>query len=92
ILALTLINQLTPGGVTYGNRVAGTGTLDAAGAVGPIGGIEQKAYAVDQTDADVFFVPAGQEQDARKGAPDLNIVPVHSLDEILNWLKSHPRA
>ncbi|GGD57870.1 PDZ domain-containing protein [Paenibacillus nasutitermitis] len=92
ILALTLINQLTPGDITYGNSVAGTGTLEADGSVGPIGGIEQKAYAVNKTDADVFFVPAGQEEDARKGAPNLNIVPVRTLDEMLEWLKAHPRT
>jgi PDZ domain-containing protein len=92
ILALTLIDQLTPGGVTYGNRVAGTGTIDAEGNVGAIGGIEQKAYAVERSGADVFFVPAGQEADARKGAPSLNIVPVHTLDDMLNWLKKHPKT
>ncbi|MEK8128150.1 PDZ domain-containing protein [Paenibacillus filicis] len=90
VLALTLINQLTPGGVTNGNRVAGTGTIGADGAVGKIGGIEQKAYAVEQAGADVFFVPAGQEADARKGAPALNIVPVRTLDEMLDWLHHHP--
>ncbi|MCQ6557426.1 PDZ domain-containing protein [Paenibacillus mendelii] len=92
VLALTLMDQLTPGGVTYGNRIAGTGTIDAQGNVGPIGGIEQKAYAVERSQADVFFVPAGQEADARKGAASLNIVPVHTLDEMLDWLKANPKS
>jgi PDZ domain-containing protein len=85
------MDELTPGGVTYGNRVAGTGTIDANGNVGVIGGIEQKAYAVARAGADVFFVPAEQEADARKGAPNLNIVPVRTLDDMLNWLKAHPK-
>ncbi|SDC63457.1 PDZ domain-containing protein [Paenibacillus sp. UNCCL117] len=92
VLALTLIDQLTPGGVTNGNRVAGTGTIGADGAVGRIGGIEQKAYAVERAGADVFFVPAGQEADARKGASELNIVPVRTLDEMLKWLAEHPAS
>jgi len=91
ILALTLIDQLTPGGVTYGNRVAGTGTINAEGEVGLIGGIEQKAYAVARAGADVFFVPAEQEDEARKGSSELQIVPVHTLQEMLDWLAKHPK-
>ncbi|MBB3110250.1 PDZ domain-containing protein [Paenibacillus phyllosphaerae] len=90
ILALTLIDQLTPGGVTYGNQVAGTGTIGADGTVGLIGGIEQKAYVVWRSGADVFFVPDEQAEEARKGAPALNIVPVRTLDDMLNWLRTHP--
>ncbi|WP_020620088.1 PDZ domain-containing protein [Paenibacillus daejeonensis] len=90
-LALTLIDQLTPGGVTFGNRVAVTGTINANGTVGKIGGIRQKAYTVYRNGADVFFVPYGQAQEARLGAPELNIVPVQTLREILDWLKANPR-
>jgi len=90
-LALTLIDQLTPGGVTFGNRVAVTGTINANGTVGKIGGIRQKAYTVYRNGADVFFVPYGQAQEARLGAPELNIVPVQTLRDILDWLKAHPR-
>lgn len=88
MLALALIDQLTPGGVTGGLHVAGTGTIGPGGIVGRIGGVRQKAYTVSRTGADVFFVPAGQETEARKGAPGLRIVPVKTLDDMLNWLKS----
>jgi PDZ domain-containing protein len=91
MLALTLIDQLTPCGVTNGNRVAGTGTIGEGGSVGPVGGVEQKAYAVKRAGADVFFVPFENETDAKRGAPDLQIVPVHTLDDILNWLRVHPK-
>lgn len=91
ILALALLDQLTPGGVTHGNRVAGTGTLEPDGTVGPIGGIRQKAYVVERAGADVFFVPEGQEQEARQAAGSLNIVPVRTLDDMLEWLKQHPK-
>ncbi|RAV20097.1 PDZ domain-containing protein [Paenibacillus contaminans] len=92
MLALTLIDQLTPGGVTNGNRIAGTGTIEPDGSIGKIGGIEQKAYTVRRSGADVFFVPAGQEEAARLGASDLQIVPVRTLDDILAWLKAHPKS
>jgi PDZ domain-containing protein len=87
MLALALIDQLTPGGVTGGLRVAGTGTIGVGGVIGPVGGVEQKAYTVYRTGADVFFVPAGLEQEARRGAPQLRIVPVKTLDDVLKWLR-----
>jgi PDZ domain-containing protein len=92
MLTLALIDQLTPGGVTYGNIVAGTGTINSLGQVGPIGGIRQKAFTVERSAADVFFVPADQLAEAQQGASHLNIVPVKTIDEILNWLKEHPKS
>ncbi|MFD1953466.1 PDZ domain-containing protein [Paenibacillus thailandensis] len=93
MLTLALLDQLTPGGVTNGIRVAGTGTIEADGSVGPVGGVPQKAYAVSRTDADVFFVPASEAEDARQGAgSSLNIVPVKTFDDILNWLKTHGKG
>jgi PDZ domain-containing protein len=92
MLTLALIDQLTSGGVTYGNIVAGTGTINSLGQVGPIGGIRQKAFTVERTAANVFFVPAEQFDEARQGAAHLNIVPVKTIDDILNWLKEHPKT
>jgi Lon-like protease len=57
---LTLIDELTPGELTGGRRVAVTGTIELDGTVGAIGGLRQKASAVAQTGVDVFFVPAAQ--------------------------------
>jgi len=91
MLTLAIIDQLTPGGVTHGNRVAGTGTIEADGSIGLIGGIKQKAYAISRTDADVFFVPAALEEAARSGAPALNIVPVKTIDDVLSWLSQHKK-
>jgi PDZ domain-containing protein len=91
MLALAIIDQLTPGGITHGNKVAGTGTVEVDGLIGPVGGVEQKAYTVSRTDADVFFVPTANESEARKGARGLEVVPVHSIDDILNWLKANPK-
>lgn len=91
VLTLTIIDQLTPGGVTQGNYVAATGTIRADGSIGPIGGIRQKAFTVARSGVDVFFVPAGQEEEARLGAKDLQIVPVQTIDEILEWLAQHAK-
>ncbi|RXZ82710.1 PDZ domain-containing protein [Paenibacillaceae bacterium] len=91
VLALTLVDQLTPGGVTYGNKVVATGTIQADGTVGRIGGIRQKAFTAYRAGADVFFVPESQYADARLGSTRLNIVPVNTIDDMLAWLKQHPK-
>ncbi|MWC31182.1 PDZ domain-containing protein [Paenibacillus sp. MMS18-CY102] len=91
MLTLTIIDQLTPSGVTHGWRVAGTGTIEPDGSVGPVGGVRQKAYAVNRTDAEVFFVPASEAGEAVLGAPHLNIVPVRTIDDMLSWLKQHAK-
>ncbi|GFN33123.1 PDZ domain-containing protein [Paenibacillus xylaniclasticus] len=95
MLALTIIDQLTPGGVTNGWRVAGTGTIEPDGSVGAVGGVRQKAYAVARTNAELFFVPASEVDEARAGlryGDKLAIVPVETLDDMLQWLKNHAHS
>lgn len=89
MLTLAFIDQLTEGGVTGDLQVAGTGTIELDGSIGMVGGIPQKAYAVSRTGADVFFVPEQGEAAARSAAPDLNIVAVKHIDDVLAWLQNH---
>ncbi|GAB3029765.1 hypothetical protein GCM10011376_13970 [Nocardioides flavus (ex Wang et al. 2016)] len=58
MMALAVYDTLTPGSITGGADVAGTGTITPAGEVGPIGGIQQKIAAARDAGADLFFVPA----------------------------------
>ena len=88
---LAVLDHLTPGELTGGAQVAVTGTINAVGDVGPVGGVLQKTAAVEELGVDVFIVPAalGAEElaaiEARAG-DDLQIVPVFSLDEALEAL------
>ncbi|WP_338552047.1 S16 family serine protease [Paenibacillus sp. KS-LC4] len=92
MLTLALLDQLTPGGVTHGLNVAGTGTIEPDGSVGLVGGVPQKAYAVSRTDADVFFVPEELAPEAKSAAPELRVVPVRTIDDILLWLQTHGKS
>lgn len=56
-MTLAIFDDLTPGDITGGHRVAVTGTIDAAGNVGEIGGIEQKAVAARAAGVKLFIVP-----------------------------------
>ncbi|MEM7272202.1 MAG: PDZ domain-containing protein [Actinomycetota bacterium] len=88
---LAVLDQLTPGELTGGVQVAVTGTINAAGDVGPVGGVLQKTAAVEELGVDVFIVPAalGEAEleaiEARAG-DDLQIVPVFTLGEALDAL------
>jgi PDZ domain-containing protein len=58
MMSLAIYDTLTPGPLTGGEAVAGTGTITPAGEVGPIGGIQQKVAAARDAGAELFLVPA----------------------------------
>ena len=58
MFALGMIDNLTPGALVGDRSVAGTGTIDELGEVGPIGGIVQKLYSAKNAGATVFLAPA----------------------------------
>jgi Lon-like protease len=83
---LTIIDELTPGDLTAGKKVAVTGTIEPGGAVGPIGGVEQKAVTADQAGARLFLVPMAELKDARAHAGDMKVVGIRTLDDALTEL------
>jgi PDZ domain-containing protein len=87
MFTLQIIDQLTPGGITGGRVVAGTGTVEADGAVGLIGGVKQKVFAAEAAGASVMFVPRANYPDAASVATRLTVVPVDRVEDALAWLK-----
>ena len=59
IFATAVYDTLTPGALTGGRHIAGTGTIDGEGNVGSIGGIQQKIVAAADAGAELFLVPPG---------------------------------
>jgi PDZ domain-containing protein len=57
IFSLGVYDTLTPGALTGGAAIAGTGTIEEGGSVGPIGGIQQKIFAAADSGAELFLVP-----------------------------------
>ncbi|MDP8955855.1 MAG: PDZ domain-containing protein [Actinomycetota bacterium] len=87
---LGLIDLLTPGELTNGRTVAGTGQILPDGAVGSVGGIEQKVAAAERAGASVFFVPAGEAAQARSLATRMRIVPVRTYRDAVRFLERSP--
>ncbi|MGH3314504.1 MAG: YlbL family protein [Nocardioidaceae bacterium] len=96
MFSLAIVDKLTPGPLTGGRHIAGTGTITMNGAVGPIGGIGQKIAGADNAGATVFLVPAANCPEAREAkSNDLTLVRVDTLDtavEAVEELAEDPEA
>jgi PDZ domain-containing protein len=91
---LTLIDELTPGELTGGEKVAVTGTIRIDGSVGAIGGLVAKTSAVKQAGGTIFIVPSAQGDDDLAAAravagDDLVVIDVENLDEALAALAEY---
>lgn len=88
IFSLAVVDKLSPGELTNGKFVAGTGTIDPAGNVGPIGGVSHKISAARAAGAEVFLVPALNCTEARGAdAGDMTLVKVDTLGGAIDALK-----
>jgi PDZ domain-containing protein len=89
MFALGIIDTLTPGSLGDGRTVAGTGTIDDAGAVGPIGGIRQKLFGAEEAGAELFLAPASNCDEVVGHVPDgLDVYAVSTLDDALEVLET----
>ncbi|WP_375401763.1 PDZ domain-containing protein [uncultured Amnibacterium sp.] len=89
MFALGIIDKLTPGSLTGGRHVAGTGTICADGAVGAIGGIVQKMAAARAAGATVFLAPRANCAELVGHIPaGLTVYAVRTLGESLADLKA----
>ena len=87
MFALGIVDKLTPGDLTGGKAVAGTGTITPTGDVGPIGGIAQKLVGARQSGATVFLVPPGNCTEAKQATPaGLTLVKTATLSDAVDEL------
>jgi Lon-like protease len=89
MLALGVYDKLTPGALTGGERIAGTGTISADGEVGPIGGIRQKMYGADTAGADWFLAPVENCGEVIGRIPGgMEVFAVTTLDDALEVVQT----
>jgi PDZ domain-containing protein len=89
MFTLGIIDKLTEGDLTGGEFVAGTGTIDPDGAVGPIGGVLLKLITAREAGATVFLVPADNCAEAVTQIPDgLQLVRVATLQDATQALET----
>lgn len=103
--ALYVYDALTNSNLSYGKKIVGTGTIDAYGNAGPIGGIYQKVITANLSGADIFFVPVSsldpnvylkesnyieaKESYDKLKKTKMKLVVVSSLSDIIEYLKNN---
>jgi PDZ domain-containing protein len=90
MFTLGIIDKLKPEDLTGGKIIAGTGTIDDEGTVGPIGGIPQKLVGAKAAGAQIFLVPADNCAEAlRNAVPGLPMAKVATVDDALTALRTY---
>lgn len=89
MFALGIMDKVGSQDLTDGRFIAGTGTIDPSGKVGPIGGIALKMIAARAKGATVFLAPAGNCADVRNAIPSgLRVVKVDTLHNAVAALRA----
>ncbi|MFG2894000.1 PDZ domain-containing protein [Streptomyces sp. NPDC048248] len=88
MFALGIVDKLTPQDLTGGKFVAGTGTIDDKGKVGPIGGISMKTVGARDKGAEFFLTPKDNCATAAKDTPrGLTLVKVNTIGDAVQALQ-----
>ncbi|NBM17259.1 S16 family serine protease [Streptomyces sp. GC420] len=93
LFSLGIVDKLdgdgSGGDLTGGRVIAGTGTIDTNGTVGPVGGVALKTQAARRDGATVFLVPEAECSDAKSELPKgLRLIPVETLGGAVSALKA----
>jgi Lon-like protease len=88
MIGVTVYDLLADENLLAGRRVAGTGTLDVDGRVGPVGGVREKVLAALAEGYELVLVPAGSGEEAQRAAAGrIRVIEVATLDEALAALR-----
>ena len=86
MIALTVYDLLAEEDLIAGRVIHGTGSVDAEGRIGPVGGVPEKMRAASE--ADLVLVPGLLLDEALAAAPEgLEVVGVDTFDEALEALR-----
>lgn len=90
MMSLSIYDLLTEDDLTKGLKIVGTGTIDEFGNVGVIGGVSHKIKAAVKENADIFFVPTENYEEAKKTVLednlDIELVEVKHIDDAIEYL------
>ena len=76
MMALNVYNSLTEEDLTKGTKVAGTGTIEIDGSVGPVGGVKQKVIAAKKAGSTLILVPTANFNDAESFIDENTVIIV----------------
>ncbi|WP_309708746.1 PDZ domain-containing protein [Pseudolysinimonas sp.] len=89
MFALGIYDKMTPGELTGGEHIAGTGTIGGGGQVGAIGGIVQKMYGARDAGATWFLAPASNCTEVVGHIPSgIEVFSVANLDDAIEAVEA----
>ena len=89
MVALAVYDKLTPGELTGGRSIAGAGTLDEVGGVGPVDGIRQRMVAARTEGAEYFLAAAANCPEAQDRRPEgMTVAKVETFDDARQVVES----
>lgn len=86
--ALGIVDDMTPGDLTGGKKIAVTGTIGPDGTVGAVGGVRQKTVTAKNAGAQLLLVPADEVEEAKSAGVEIRVIGVRTLDDALAALTS----
>jgi PDZ domain-containing protein len=88
MFVLEILDQLEKRDLTAGRLIAGSGTINLKEQVGAVGGVRQKVAAAEKAGAEYFFVPRENYDEALTIARNIELVPISTLSEALDFLSA----
>jgi PDZ domain-containing protein len=86
---LAIYDKLTPGELTGGKRIAGTGTITPDGQIGPVGGVKQKMYGAQRAGVKWFLAPSENCDQVIGNIPDgLTVIKVSTIQDSLKAVEA----
>ena len=89
IFTLGVIEELTPQDLLRGRKVAGTGTIEVSGKVGPIGGIDEKLIAAHRAGATIFLAPQSNCSEITSVPNGLTLYAIRTIDDAVKALSAN---
>ena len=90
MMALNVYNKLIEKDITNSTVIAGTGTIEIDGSVGPVGGVKQKVIAAKRAGATLILVPTANYEDAKPFEDNETlVVAVNSFDNALQVISEY---
>ena len=89
VFTLGVIEELTPQDLLRGRKVAGTGTIDLLGKVGPIGGIDEKLIAAQLVGVTVFLAPRSNCSEIRSIPEGITVFAISTIEDAVKALSAN---
>ena len=88
IFSLGLVELLAPENLLQGRKIAATGTISKSGAVGAIGGVQEKIVAARLAGVELLFISRQNCDEISADVTGLKVIAVSTLEEAYTALKN----